>query len=228
MRFLEEGGVSRRTFMAGLGATGLGLALDVQASTERNRIILGAGSHKYEWIPNWAKLPKGKTFAPTHGCVQADSNDNIYVNTDNKDAVIVFNKDGKFLKSWGSDISGGGSAHGMQVVKEGKKEYVWIAHTGKHKVFKATLDGKVVMTIGWPEMSGVYKKEGEYKPTMVCVAPGGEIFVGDGYGKSFVHKFKKNGDYVKSWNGGESPAGRFRTPHALTVRAARRKIKSLS
>ena len=83
----------------------------------QDKVVLGEGKHKYEWIPGWAKLPQGKTFAPTHGCVQVDAKDNVYVLTDNADAVMVFDKDGNFIKSWGKDISGG-SAHGMSIVKK--------------------------------------------------------------------------------------------------------------
>ncbi len=200
--------VSRRTFLAGLGA-GAAAAAAGPASLfglGQEPIILGAGNHRYEWVRGWAKLPEGKTFAPTHGCVQVDSKDRIFVNTDNDDAVMIFEKNGAFVKSWGKGIAGR-SAHGMSIVKEGDREFAYIAHTGHHKVFKATLDGEVVMTIPWPEAAGVYKAEANYQPTMVAIAPGGDIYVAAGYGQPNNHitQFDKGGKYVRSWNGSDAP-----------------------
>ncbi|HYE99307.1 MAG TPA: hypothetical protein VEJ18_10370 [Planctomycetota bacterium] len=198
--------LSRREAMARFGLFGAAAALlPGRLWAERvsqDAVVLGDGAHKYEWIKNWAKVPEGKTFAPTHGCVQVDSKDNVYVNTDNKDAVLVFDKDGNFLRSWGGDMAGG-SAHGMCIVKEGDKEFCYVAHTGRHKVFKATLEGEVVLTLPWPQMAGVYEKEGDYAPTMVAVAPDGGIYIAAGYGKPnrYIHHYDKAGQYVRSFDG---------------------------
>lgn len=209
-------GISRRTFLAGAAALAAGPSL----AFGQEPIILGAGKHRYEWVRGWAKLPEGKTLAPTHGCVQVDSRDNVYVNTDNPgEAVFVFDRDGNFLKSWGKDIAGG-SAHGMQIVKEGDREFAYIAHTGRHKVFKATLDGEVVLTIPFPKEAGVYESENNYLPTMVSVVPGsGDIYVAAGYGKpnNWIHQFDKAGKYVRSWNGKDTDGGPLNNVHGVWI-----------
>ena len=213
--------MSRREAMQRFGIAGIAAALlpgELFAErTSQDAVILGDGAHKYQWIKDWAKLPEGKTFAPTHGCVQVDSKDRVYINTDNKDAVMVFEADGTFVKAWGGDIAGG-SAHGMCIVKEGDKEFCYVAHTGRHKVYKATLDGEVVMTIPWPQMAGVYKDENAYAPTMVAVAPNGDIYIAAGYGNPnrYIHRYTKAGEYVKSFDG-DGTAGKLSTVHGVWI-----------
>jgi hypothetical protein len=211
--------IGRRDLLRGVGACAVAGALGpARLFAQDAPIRLGTGKHTYEWVKGWAKLPDGKSFTPTHGCVQVDSKDRVYVNTDNADAVIVFNPDGTFLKAWGKDISGG-SAHGMCIVKEGDGEFAYVAHTGRHKIYKATLDGEVVMTIPWPESTGIYKGEGDYAPTMVSVAPNGDIYVAAGYGNPnrFIHRYDKAGTYVQSWNGEGTEGGSLNNVHGVWI-----------
>jgi hypothetical protein len=210
--------VSRRVFVSSAAAAAavtsfpnllLGKAQDAP-------VILGDGKHRYQWIRNWARLPEGKSFAPTHGCVQTDAKDNVYIATDNADAVMVFDKEGTFVKSWGKDIAGG-SVHGMHITKEGDREVLYIAHTGRHKVYKTTLDGEVLLVIPWPEKAGVYANEGAYQPTMVCAAPNGDIYVVGGYGKpnNYVHVFDKEGNWLRCWNGEGTEGGKLNNVHGV-------------
>src|SRR5689334_22471159 len=72
-------------------------------------IKLGSGSHTYEWIDSWAKLPSGKEFGYTHGVV-CDKADNVYIFNTGRDSLCVFDPDGKFIRSWGTEYK---SAHGL-------------------------------------------------------------------------------------------------------------------
>ena len=75
--------------------------------------------------------------------------------------------------------------------------------------------------MGYPEKSGIYANAGEFHPTNVVAAPDGSIFVADGYGKKWIHKYDADRNYVKSFGGPGSvtPAeeGKFNTCHGLTV-----------
>ena len=66
-------------------------------------IKLGTGNFQYEWVDNWAKLPQGMALGYTHGVV-VDAKDNVYIHNQSKDAVIVFDRDGNFIKSWGQSM----------------------------------------------------------------------------------------------------------------------------
>ena len=218
MTYLQTStGVSRRRFLSsvGVGAAALALAPRIlaRAGAKERRPILGSGSHTYEWVKGWGQLPEGMTYGNTHGCIVVDSQGRVLVNTDTENAVIIFDREGKFIKSWGKDFKGG--AHGMAVVKEGKNEYLFLAHTGRHEVVKATLDGEVLMTLGYPEKAGVYKSAAEYKPTSVAIGPNRDIYIADGYGLSWIHQYDAKGEYIRSWGGRGTEPGKMRTPHGI-------------
>lgn len=179
--------------------------------------MLGSGAHRYRWVTDWGRLAGGKELGNTHGCMVVDGKGRILVNTDTDQAVMIFSPKGELLGSWGKEYHGG--LHGMCLRVEDKTEYLYLAHTGRHEALKTTLDGKVLWTIGWPQASGIYGKEDEFKPTAIAVAPDGRIFVADGYGKSWVHLYDKDRNYVKSFGGPGTEPGKMKTPHGLWLDA---------
>ena len=60
----------------------------------------GSGDYKYRIIENWAKLPDGWSFKEV-GAVGIDKNDNVYVFNRGEHPMMVFDRDGNFLRSWG-------------------------------------------------------------------------------------------------------------------------------
>ncbi|MEY3161729.1 MAG: hypothetical protein RIT25_1720, partial [Planctomycetota bacterium] len=150
-------------------------------------VVLGEGAHRYRWVADWGRLEAGKELGNTHGCMVVDGSGRILANTDTDQAIVMFSPAGKFLGAFGKDWRGG--LHGMTLRKESDGEWLYLAHSGRSEVVKCSLDGKVSWTLGWPQASGIYAKEGEYHPTAVAVAPDGRIFVADGYGKSWIHLY---------------------------------------
>ncbi|MCB9877067.1 MAG: peptidase [Planctomycetes bacterium] len=194
-----------------------GLARAQQASA-----AVAIGGRSYTWQKGFAvhlRDAEGKPqdLGNTHGCIVVRKDGKLLANTDTDHAVVVFDADGEVSGTWGENFHGG--LHGMCLRVEGGKEVLYLAHTRRHEMVKTTIDGEVLMTIGWPEASGVYGDENEYKPTAVAVAPDGRIFVGDGYGKSWVHCFAADGTYQKSIGGPGAEPGKFRTPHGLWMDA---------
>jgi hypothetical protein len=173
-------------------------------------MILGSGAYRFEWIDNWPKLPATKAFGKTHGIV-TDARDNVYIFHTGKDPLCVFDRQGNFLRSFGNEFVEG--AHGLYLSKEDGGEFLWLIDYLKHAVVKTTLDGKEVLRLDPPNRPDLYKSHDDYKPTDVCVAPGGEIFVFDGYGKSWIHRYAKQGNYVDSFGGEGSEPGRVKCPH---------------
>jgi DNA-binding beta-propeller fold protein YncE len=222
---------SRRSFLHGLGV-GVAAAAIVPRfvlarQSNNGPLIVGAGKHKYEWVRGWGKLPDGMNYGSTHGAVQVDAQNRVYFNTDTEHAIIVFDGDGKFIKSfgkeWKADKEGNGT-HGMQIVKEGGREFIYLTNLFRHEFAKLTLDGEVVWVKGYPEKSGVYKDNSTFRPTGIAVASNGDFYVTDGYGANYIHHYNAKGDYVNSWGGRaskENPKedGKFNTPHAIIIDA---------
>jgi hypothetical protein len=202
-----------------LGAVALAAFPAVMMAQESVKI----GSTTYQWDSLWGRQFDGKDLGKkaegqvelgnTHGCMVVRGDGNILVNTDAEHAVVIFSPEGEIVGSWGKEFRGG--LHGMCLREEAGKEVLYLTHTRRHEVVKTTIDGEVLWTIGWPKASGVYKNERQFNPTAVAVAPDGRIFVGDGYGLSWVHVYDKDRKYLKSFGGRGKEDGKMRTPHGL-------------
>ncbi len=169
----------------------------------------------FGWVDGYGRRADGKDLGSTHGCLVVDSKGRLLANTDTEDAVLVLDKDGVVAGGWGKEFRGG--LHGMTLRVEDGKEVLYLAHTMRNEVVKATIDGEVIWTLGWPEESGIYAKAQEFHPTSCVTSTDGRIFVADGYGKSFVHCYDKERVRTKSIGGNGQEQGKMRTPHGLAI-----------
>jgi len=80
--------------------------------TQQVPVVLGSGEHRYRVVENWAKLPSGWTLTDV-ASVAVDSKDRIYVFNRGEHPMIVFDRDGNFLKSWGEGLFS--RAHGLHI-----------------------------------------------------------------------------------------------------------------
>lgn len=175
----------------------------------------GSGIEMYESVPNWCQLPPGQTeIGNTHGAIVVDRAGNIYINSDTKRSIMVYTPDGQFVRSFGEDFV---AIHGMALHQEGGEEFIYAAHLGGAQAVKFKLDGTVLWTIGWPQESGLYKDKNEYKPTAIAVAPNGDVFVSDGYGKSLIHQYSADRKYIRSFGGKGTEPGKFQTSHGMAL-----------
>lgn len=215
-------GLSRRQFIATTGAATAWAALPapLRAQATAKRPILGTGEHTYECVHDWLVPPSNITWGDTHGLAK-DAHGHIYVahtvgsGSVGSDAVLVFDPKGKFMRSWGAEFRGG--AHGLDLRKEGSEEFLYHCDTRRRLVVKTTLDGAVVWQKGVPTESGVYDKGNAFVPTNVAFVPGGDLFVGDGYGSSYIHRYGKDGEYKGVVVKPGSEAGFVREPHGQWV-----------
>jgi hypothetical protein len=134
--------------------------------------------------------------------------------------MVVFDAKGKFVRSWGAEFKGG--AHGLHIHREGREEFLYLCDTKKALVTKRTLKGEEVWTIGYPEQSEGYKpgadgKRIKYSPTNLAIAPNGDIYVGDGYGSSYVNQYNSKGEYIRTFGGKGKEAGKLDCPHGIAL-----------
>jgi len=196
-------------------ASSCGGAPPSEAEDDPGPLLVGSGEYVYEWNSDWARLPAGESLGPMHGQVAVDARGRVYVQTESGDAVRVFDADGEFLYGFGAELAGG--LHGIAVAREGEVEVLYLTHIVKGEVYKATLEGEVLMTLGWPQESGLYEGAEQYHPTAVAVASNGELFVADGYGLSYVHRYDRAGQYLASFGGQGRELGQLRNPHGLWI-----------
>jgi DNA-binding beta-propeller fold protein YncE len=174
-------------------------------------VTLGSGDYLYEPVEDWAKLPPGWDFKEVGG-VGTDSNANVYVFNRGEHPVIVFDRDGNFLRSWGEGVFQ--RAHGVYVAPD---DTLWLTDDGDHTVRHCTLDGKVLLTIGVPgESSRFMGGDPFHRCTHTAMAPNGDIFVSDGYGNARVHRYSPDGKRILSWGGPGTDPGEFNVVHNIT------------
>src|SRR5580698_9295381 len=187
--------------------------------------VLGSGSHVYEAQHDWGELPAGIRYGNTHGVVE-DSQGRIYVHhtvhasSESSDSMVVFDAKGRFIKSWGREFKGG--AHGLHIQKEGSTEFLYLCDTKRGVVVKATLDGEEVFSIGYPDQSEAYKpgadgKRPKYSPTNLAIGPNGDLYVADGYGSSYVNQYNSKAEYIRTFGGKGTEAGKLDCPHGIIL-----------
>lgn len=168
---------------------------------------------KFKIEPNFFdEKPGGEAVGACHGGAAVDSKGNIYVSTDTKRGILVFDKKGKFLRSFGPS-----HIHGFEIKKEKDGEYIYGARPSNNEVIKLKLDGSEVWKITAPAEAGIYKDGKGFNPCAVSVAPDGSIFVADGYGSNFVLKFDKDRKFVKKFGGPGKEEGKFNTCHGIGI-----------
>jgi DNA-binding beta-propeller fold protein YncE len=167
---------------------------------------------------------------------------------------MVFDRAGNLVHHGGEDGLTFDLAHSLYI--DNADSVFVLSHHGHH-IMKFDRDGELMLTLGErgkPSDTG-YTKEGRVpaspwasggglpiingvghagppfnQPTDIAVAPGGDIFVSDGYRNCRVHKFDPDGRLLKSWgepgnakdlrNTTDGP-GLFHTPHGIWVEGER-------
>lgn len=181
---------------------------------EKKSISTGSGAYWYSPVDGWGLVPGSDGIGSTHGSVAVASDGRIFVPTDTARGILIFNPKGEYQGFFGSEFSG---IHHLLIRQENGVDYIYAAHLSQSQAIKITLDGKVVWTLPYPEASGIYKAPNEYKPTSIAVAPNGDVFVTDGYGKNYIHKYTSELAYVKSFGGRGAEPGKFNTPHGIGI-----------
>ena len=104
---------------------------------------VGSGSLQYELVEGWEQLPAGFKHADVSG-VCTDSGDNVYLLCRGDHPVIIYDRNGHFLDTWGEGQFSY-RTHGMYM---GHDDSLYIVDDSNHKVGKYTLDGKELFQCG--------------------------------------------------------------------------------
>jgi len=189
------------------GASGDGIP---EVGVNQHQATVGEAPFAYEVHRDWARLPAGWEIGDVGG-VAVDAADHVFVFNRSAHPMIIFDRRGEFVSSWGDDVFC--RPHGLDIGPDGN---VYCTDDGDHTVRKCSPDGRVLLEIGLPDkpsepMSG--------KPfnrcTHTALSPTGEIYVSDGYQNARVHKFSPQGELILSWGSPGPLPGQFNLPHNI-------------
>ena len=187
---------------------------------------VGSGKHTYEMHEQWAHLPQG--WEMPAAAVAVDKQDRVFCfNRSPHHPVVIFDRDGNFLSSWGEGMFT--FPHAITFDGAG---HVWLVDRNVGQVMKFTPEGKLLLTIGkrgYMSDTGntVVSSDGYQNvthpgepfnlPAGIAVAPSGDIFIADGYGNCRVHRFAPDGKLRFSWGQPGSGPGQFVLPHGVLI-----------
>lgn len=183
---------------------------------------VGSGSYTWEVAEPWALNMEGSN--PDVAGVAVNSRDEVHVLTRSPHPVLVFDRRGRFLRSFGEGVFK--TTHGIHI---GPDDTVYVADAADHTVRRFSPDGELLVTFGVPgEASETGYRDYDFRtisiggppfnaPTNMAVAPSNEVYISDGYGNARVHRFTERGELLGSFGSPGRGPGEFRTPHSVFV-----------
>ncbi|MDP6666638.1 MAG: peptidyl-alpha-hydroxyglycine alpha-amidating lyase family protein [Dehalococcoidia bacterium] len=167
----------------------------------------------FEPVVGWPAVPHGIKLKEATS-VAVDPDDNVYVFNRGNSPMVVFDRAGNYLDSWGTDDYI--RPHGVHVTPDG--DLLLVDDFG-HTLKKTGKNGDVRFVNGTHgEPSAWQGGEPFNRPTDAFISPvSGDIFVTDGYGNSRVHRFTASGEHVLSWGEPGTGPGQFSLPHNVVV-----------
>ncbi len=181
---------------------------------------VGQGSYSYEVADGWKEPPAGYEWGQI-GAVAVDSKDQVYLFTRTDHPLMIFDKEGNFLRSWGEGVFK--DAHGLCFDAD---DNMYFVDRASQVVMKFTADGQKVFELGnrdQPSDTG-YNEEDRtvlraggpfHHPTDVALSASGDIYVSDGYRNCQVHKYSADGEFLFSWGEPGDGPGQFRLVHSV-------------
>lgn len=178
--------------------------------------IIGHGDFKYKVHKSWGDLDRAKT--PVKNCHEMvmDSKGRLILVGDNtKNNILIYDKSGKLLDSWGIRYKGG---HGLSLWNDGSEDFLFICDSKGESLIKTTTDGRELMIIGHPSKYGAYDKKDKFKPTESAIGPNGDIYIADGYGANYILQFTKDGEFIRKIGEGRGTGqNQFQTAHGVCI-----------
>lgn len=227
----------RRNFIKALGTVSLstiampilGVNVGRHKRIGKEEVILGHGDYQYKLHTDWAKMGGMRNpLLNCHEMVMDSQGRLIMIGDHTANNILIFDKSGKLLDYWGTQYPGG---HGLTLNEEGGEDFLYLTDSGwymnrrgkmiRHngRVTKTTLDGEVIFDIGHPQTIGVYEAGDHFCPTEIAIAPNGDIYVADGYGKDFILQYNTKGQFIRKWGGHDNEDKNYNlhNAHGVTI-----------
>lgn len=191
--------------------------------------VLGSGDHRYKLNANWAKVtPEQAPVINSHAMIEG-ADGLLYLVTDHpKNAFLVFQKDGTFVRSFGEGLVGG---HGIDVIMLDGEEHLihvdcgwhfeaegWKSHPSNGRISIVKKDGTVVTKFPTPFEMGIGKPGAkQFMPCDVAVTPQNTILVVDGYASDRIFEMTPTGELIRRWGGRTKDESTLKNAHGISI-----------
>lgn len=226
--------VSRRRFLqtTAIGTAALAAPAIVTAKKGDAETVIGEGDYRYRIHHNCVQLPDKFTWQTTHN-VALDKVGNVYVIHEGQQkqsdhpSIFVFDPDGKYIRSFGSEYQGGG--HGLEIRNENGTEFLYVTGYQQVKMIgKYDLHGEKVWTQFAPMQATGYAAgedtdpqqvwgRDRFMPTNFAFHPDGGFYLADGYGSHRIHRYDADGKWLSVFGKHGKENGEFNLPHGLWI-----------
>jgi hypothetical protein len=167
--------------------------------------------------------PPGELATPgdSHGDIAVSPKGEVYVSVQggNYAGIQVYSAKGRYLRNVANAPK---DLHGFIITTglDGKPDVFGVSRLAQ-KIVELSLQGKMLLSISADQViPDQYQAHGSDRPatnlTGIAVAPNGDIYVVDGYGLDYIHRFDRNGRYITSFGGKDAPWN-FDQAHKIAI-----------
>lgn len=207
--------MKRREFIQRTAAVAGGSLMTLRTQAGADGDIVGQNNRRYRIDTRWVKADaSGLPVNDCHEMVQDADGRIILLTNETRNNVIFFDRKGKLLKTWGHDFPG---AHGLSIIGSGKDQLLFITDTARHQFYKATLDGKILTTWDFPQVTGKYNEAKEFVPTETAITQSGEVYVADGYGAQHIIHYDTDGKIKNIFGGRGDQESNLDNAHGICI-----------
>ena len=158
------------------------------------------------------------TIGDSHGDIAVSPAGEIYVSVQggNYSGIQIYGADGRYRRNLPGAPA---DLHGFIIARAPDGlPYIYGVSRLAQEVVQLGLDGRRVLTIAASAIPAAYKKDDKQaiNLTGIAVTAGGDIYVTDGYGLDFIHRFDKAGRYLATF-GGKGAPWNFDQCHKIAV-----------
>lgn len=175
----------------------------------------------FDMNPQFLRLPPCmRTIGDSHGDIAVSPTGEIYVSVEAGDhpGIQVYSARGRYLRNVPNAPY---DLHGFVIATapDGSPNIFGVSLYGQ-QIEQLTLPGKIVQTIPAALIPDQYKTSYDGKLSValtgIAVAPNGDIYAVDGYGRDFIHRFDKDGHYLTTFGGQDEPWN-FKQCHKIAL-----------
>ena len=162
------------------------------------------------WNDRGIGFADSKSLWPT--CITLDSQEKVYFTDENANLVLIYDKDGNYLDSWGTQGSGDGELNSPSGIEIDQDDNLYVVDTMNHRIQKFTRDGKFLAK--WGSFGA---GDGQLNmPFGIAIDKDGYIYVAD-WKNDRVQKFTAEGQYLMSFGSSGSGDGELSRPTSVAV-----------